>query len=65
MNTTPIARTVWFDRRGRGASEGDPRDSLVEEICDADLVAVLDAVGFGQSAMVGAGVSVSDQIHFS
>jgi pimeloyl-ACP methyl ester carboxylesterase len=60
-----FSRTVFFDRRGRGASEGDPRDSLAEDICDADLVAVLDAVGFGKSAMVGAGVSASDLIHFS
>jgi class 3 adenylate cyclase len=60
-----FSRTVWFDRRGRGASEGDPRDSLAKEVFDADLVAVLDAVGIEQMAMVGAGVSTSEQVHFS
>jgi class 3 adenylate cyclase/pimeloyl-ACP methyl ester carboxylesterase len=60
-----FSRSVWFDRRGRGASEGDSRDSQVGEIVDADLIAVLDAVGIGQSAMVGAGISASDLIRFS
>jgi class 3 adenylate cyclase len=59
-----FSRTVWFDRRGRGASEGDARDFLVEELFDADLIAVLDAAGFRQAAMVGAGLSVSEPIHF-
>jgi hypothetical protein len=27
-----FSRTLWFDRRGLGASEGDPRDNLVGEI---------------------------------
>ena len=59
-----FSRTVWFDRRGRGASEGDARDFLVEEIFDADLIAVLDAVGFKQVTMVGACLSVSEPTHF-
>jgi class 3 adenylate cyclase/pimeloyl-ACP methyl ester carboxylesterase len=59
-----FSRTVWFDPRGRGASEGDPKDAFTGEIFDADLTAVLDAVGFGQPAMVGAGIS-SPLIHFS
>jgi hypothetical protein len=41
-----FSRTVWFDPRGTGASEGDPRDSLAGDIYDADLTALLDAVGF-------------------
>jgi class 3 adenylate cyclase len=36
----------------------------VGEIIEADLIAVLDAVGFGQSAMVGAGLSAAELIHF-
>jgi class 3 adenylate cyclase len=59
-----FSRSVWFDRRGRGASEGDSRDSRVAEIIDADLIAVLDAAGFGQSAIVGAGLSASEPIQF-
>jgi class 3 adenylate cyclase len=59
-----FSRCVWFDRRGRGASEGDSRDSRVGEIIEADLIAVLDAVGFGQSAVVGAGISAAELIHF-
>jgi class 3 adenylate cyclase len=59
-----FSRTVWFDRRSRGASEGDPRDFLVEEIFNADLIALLDAVGFRQATIVGACLSVSEPIHF-
>jgi class 3 adenylate cyclase len=59
-----FSRTVWFDRRSRGASEGDARDFLVQEIFDADLNAVLDAVGFRQATMVGACISVSEPSHF-
>jgi class 3 adenylate cyclase len=60
-----FSRTVWFDRRGWGASEGDPRDSLRGGIFDADLVAVLDAVGFQRSALVADGLSSGRAIHFS
>jgi len=42
-----FSRTVRWDPRARGASEGDPRDSLAGEIFDADLTAVLDTVAFG------------------
>ena len=35
-----FSRTVWFDARGWGASEGDPRDANVSEVFDADLAAV-------------------------
>jgi hypothetical protein len=47
-----FSRTVWFDARGMGASEGDPRDLLSEGVFDADLTAVLDTVGFDRPAMV-------------
>jgi class 3 adenylate cyclase len=43
---TSFSRAVWFDERGRGVSEGDPRDAFIEEVFAADLIAVLDAVGF-------------------
>jgi class 3 adenylate cyclase len=48
-----FARTVWFDGRGIGASGGAIRDWLVDEIVDADLTAVLDAVGCEQVVLVG------------
>jgi hypothetical protein len=50
-----FSRTLWSDRRGVGASEGDPRDSLAGEIFDADLIAMLDAVGFERPAIVADG----------
>ena len=55
---------VWFDARGMGASEGDPRASLVGDISDADLTAVLDAVGFERPALAGVDPGMA-QIHFS
>jgi len=47
-----FSRTLWFDSRGQGASEGDLSDSLADEIADADLTALLDAVGFERPALV-------------
>jgi pimeloyl-ACP methyl ester carboxylesterase len=60
-----FSRTVWFDDRGWGASEGDPRDSLVGEISDADLIAVLDAVGFDRATLVAEDSNGVLAIHFS
>jgi class 3 adenylate cyclase/pimeloyl-ACP methyl ester carboxylesterase len=60
-----FSRTVLFDVRGLGASEGDPRDSLAAEIMDADVIALLDAVGFHQAAMVGGSIRGPAAIHFS
>jgi len=45
---------VWFEARGWGASEGDPRDAEVGKIFDADLIAVLDAMGFQRPTLLGA-----------
>lgn len=59
-----FSRTVWFDVRGMGASEGDPLLSLVGDISDADLTAVLDAVGFERPALAGADPG-TNLIHFS
>ena len=61
-----FCRTVWFDARGWGASEGDPRDSLINEtISDADLTAVFDAVGFRRPALVAMDMSGRSAVHFS
>ena len=59
-----FSRTAWFDVRGMGASEGDARASLEEEIADADFMAVLDAVGFKRPALVGVDPG-HGEIHFS
>jgi class 3 adenylate cyclase/pimeloyl-ACP methyl ester carboxylesterase len=47
-----FSRTVWFERRGVGASEGDLHDSDTEAVFGADLKAVLEAVGFERPALV-------------
>jgi len=60
-----FSRTLWFDRRGLGASEGDPHDSLAEEIFDADLTAVFDAAGFERPTLVAEGTSGGRAVHFS
>ena len=60
-----FSRITWFDARGWGASEGDPRDSLTAQAFDADLTAVLDAVGLERVALVGTGLSGGKAIHFS
>ena len=55
-----FSHTLWFESRGFGASEGDARDSYEEMISDADITAVLDAVGFQRAAFVaenGTGVA--------
>jgi pimeloyl-ACP methyl ester carboxylesterase len=59
-----FSRIVWFDRRGWGASEGDPWQSPVGETVDADLTAVLDAVGFERPALVADTESGLSAIHF-
>jgi pimeloyl-ACP methyl ester carboxylesterase len=60
-----FSRTLWFDARGLGASDGDPRDSLNGATSDADLTAVLDAAGFDQPAIVAWDASGGRTIHFS
>jgi class 3 adenylate cyclase/pimeloyl-ACP methyl ester carboxylesterase len=60
-----FCRAVWFDGRGLGASEGDPGDLTLGSIFDADLTAVLDAVGFHRPALVGEDASCLGAIHFS
>ena len=60
-----FSRIVCFDARGWGASEGDSWDFPRGEICDADLTAILDAVGFERPVLVAEGASGGAAIHFS
>jgi class 3 adenylate cyclase len=60
-----FSRTVWFDRRGTGSSEGDPHDGTPGDISDADFMAVLEAVGFDRPVLVAEGASGLRAIHFS
>jgi len=48
-----------------GASEGELRDSFAGDIFDAELLAVLDAVGLDRPALVAHAGSGSRAIHFS
>jgi class 3 adenylate cyclase len=59
-----FSRTVWFDRRGSGASEGDLWDSNIGTI-DVDLTAVLDDVGFERPALLAEGAAGTRMIHFA
>jgi class 3 adenylate cyclase len=61
-----FSRTVWFERRGLGASEGDLRARAMGERVDADLRAVLDAgIGPEPAALVGWGAAGVPAIEFS
>ena len=60
-----FSRTVWSDARGLGASEGDFRDAQRPAIFDADLAAVLDAVGFERPALVAEGWPGLKAVRFS
>jgi class 3 adenylate cyclase len=60
-----FSRTVWFDARGLGASEGDLRDLRIEGMFDADVTAVLDAAGFERPATVAGGELGALAIRFS
>ena len=60
-----FSRTVWFEPRGTGPSEGNLRDAWVGEASDADLNAVLDSVGFEQPALVGWGSDRLAAMRFS
>jgi class 3 adenylate cyclase len=51
-----FSRTMWYEGRGVGASGGNFLDLYVEGIVDADLMAVLDAVGGGPVVLVASGL---------
>ena len=59
-----FSRTVIFDGRGWGSSEGTSVD-VVEKMGDDDLVAVLDAVGCERVALIGSGGWGQNVIHFA
>jgi len=60
-----FSRTVWFETRGWGASEGDPLYGVdLEGVFITDLGSVLDAVGLERAALVGWGVSGRRAIPF-
>jgi len=48
-----FSRTVWCEARGMGASGGNYQDRFVDEIVDADITAVLNAVGCEQVVLLG------------
>ena len=60
-----FSRAMCPDSRGLGASEGDPRDLRIGRICDDDLTALLDAVGFQRPALVADTAAGRHAIHFS
>jgi class 3 adenylate cyclase len=60
-----FSRSVWFDARGNGASEGDFRDTQRREIFDADLIAVIDAAGLTRPAMVAEGFPGLGAVRFT
>jgi class 3 adenylate cyclase len=60
-----FSRTVWYDVRGLGASEGNRQDVEVGAVFDADLIAVLDAAGVERPALVAPATMGSAAIPFS
>jgi pimeloyl-ACP methyl ester carboxylesterase len=60
-----FCRCIWFDLRGWGGSEGDILDSRGGYLSDADVMAVLDAVGSEKAVMVGWGTASCQAIHFA
>jgi class 3 adenylate cyclase len=60
-----FSRVLLVDYRGSGASGGDVRDWLVEEIAVSDVTSVLDAVGCERVVLFGAGVSGPTAIRYA
>jgi class 3 adenylate cyclase len=49
-----FSRTVWLEGRAMGASGGHPTDTLEDDhVLDADLTAVLDAIGSEPAVLIG------------
>jgi class 3 adenylate cyclase/pimeloyl-ACP methyl ester carboxylesterase len=59
------ASGVPIDLLWEGASEGDPRDQQIGDIVNADLTALLDAVGFERPALVGGSLRGPALIEFA
>ena len=60
-----FSRVLLVDYRGSGASGGNVRDRLVEEIADTDVTSVLDAVGCERVVIIGAGMSGPPAIRYA
>lgn len=60
-----FSRTVWCETRGMGASGGNFQDRFVDEVFDADLTAVLDAVGCERVALIGASYGGATAIRYA
>jgi class 3 adenylate cyclase len=60
-----FSRSVWFDARGNGMSEGNFQDTQRQEIFDSDLTAVVNAAGFERPALVAEGFPGLGAIRFT
>lgn len=60
-----FAQTVWFEVRGAGASEGIVSESPAPETFDADVIAVLNAVGYERVALVGTTIAGQAALPFA
>jgi len=60
-----FSRTIWFENRGWGSSEGNPVEPAGAELSSADLLAVLDTVGAERIALVGSSTGGQNAIDFS
>jgi class 3 adenylate cyclase len=60
-----FGRILFGDARGIGASGGSPLDRFDEDITDADLTTMLDAVGFDKAVLIGFSVGGPSAIRFS
>jgi class 3 adenylate cyclase len=60
-----FSRTVWFEGRGVGSSEGTYVDGTAGETFDADLLAVLDAAGCDRVALLASSVPGPGAVHFA
>jgi class 3 adenylate cyclase len=60
-----FCRTVWCETRGLGASGGNFQDYYVDEIVDADLTAVVDAVRCERVVLVGSDTAGQTAIRYA
>ena len=60
-----FSRTVWWDARGVGASGGDLRDGIADEIGDGDLAAVLEAIGSQSVVLVAASAGGARAVRYA
>ncbi len=60
-----FSRTIWRELRGVGASGGNPKDLLDEDIICGDLTAVLDAAGCERVVLVGFSLGGSTVIRYA